>query len=266
MKNKSPLINFEDNWQTTLGAFFPGERVVIHGKDLFHEFKNKSWMNLLLYTITGREFSKNQAKLFENIWTICTSYSDPRIWNNRVSSLSGSSRSTASLAVGASTAMSEAKIYGRRPDIRIATFLIYLHEAIERGQNINTYVDEYLKKYRGIPGYARPIINSDERIKPLMQVVEELGFENGEYLSLAFEIEKYLLASRKRMKANIAAITAALAIDQGLTPREYYHYAIASFTIGFLGCYVDAIEHPEGAFFPLPCERIAYSGIKHREW
>lgn len=266
MNKKSPLDQYEDNWTTSLGAFFPGERVVIRGKDLFESYKNKSWMQLLLYTITGREFSNKQAKLFERIWSISTSYSDPRIWNNRVSALAGTVRSTASLAIGASTAISEASIYGRRPDIRASNFLTFVKEKLDSGSDLEEITLNYLKKFRDIPGYARPLVNSDERIEPLMEALEVLEIDKGLYLDLAIQIEQILLKSRLRMKANVAIITAALALDQGLSPREYYHYAIVSFTIGFLGCFVDSSEKREGALFPLPCERISYEGVNDQKW
>jgi len=49
-----------------------------------------------------------------------------------------------------------------------------------------------IKKYRGIVGYGRTIINADERIIPIMNKVEKLGFKNGTCIKLAFEIEKSL--------------------------------------------------------------------------
>ena len=115
MRGPQTLLDAENNWETDLGAWFPGERVVFRGKDLFQELGNSSWMGLLLFGITGREFNEKQIRLFEGIWTICSSYPDPRIWNNRVAALTGTVRSTSTLAVSAGNAVSEALIYGRRP-------------------------------------------------------------------------------------------------------------------------------------------------------
>jgi len=82
MTSPEKLLEAEDNWQTAMGLSFPGERVVIRGKDLFTELKDMRWMELLLFAITGRRFSENEIKLFEGIWVLCSSYPDPRVWNN----------------------------------------------------------------------------------------------------------------------------------------------------------------------------------------
>ena len=59
----------EDNWQTTMGAWFPGERVVLHGKDLFTELNELSWFKYLMFGITGKVFSNEEISLIEAIWT-----------------------------------------------------------------------------------------------------------------------------------------------------------------------------------------------------
>ena len=38
------LKAFEDNWQTAMGAWFPGERVVLRGQGVFTEINECSWM------------------------------------------------------------------------------------------------------------------------------------------------------------------------------------------------------------------------------
>ena len=98
---KITLEDYEDNWETGLGAWFPGERVVFRGMDLFSDLKDMPWMGLLLFGITGRIFNKSQIQLFEAIWTISVSFPDPRLWNNCIAALAGSARSTAHLGVSA---------------------------------------------------------------------------------------------------------------------------------------------------------------------
>jgi hypothetical protein len=260
------LFESEDHWMTNMGAWFPGERVIFRGKDLFHELKNLPWMGLLLYGITGRMFNGKQIRLFEGIWTLCTSYPDPRLWNNRIAALAGTARSTATLAISAANAASEASIYGHRPNIQAIDFLFRAQQSLERRGNLAKLIKAELKKYRVIPGYGRPITRKDERIESLMVLAEELGFSKGPYVKLAFDVERILLQGRWRLYMNIAALSAALAADQGLSAREYYHYAILSFSAGILPCYIDALEKVEGTFFPLTCDRIQYEGKPRRTW
>ncbi|ADJ28091.1 citrate/2-methylcitrate synthase [Nitrosococcus watsonii] len=266
MQGPKYLFKNEDHWVTNMGAWFPGERVVFRGKDLFQELKDLPWMGLLLYGITGRIPNGKQIRLFEGIWTLCSSYPDPRLWNNRVAALAGTTRSTAALALSAGNAVSEASIYGRRPDIRAIDFLFRIKGQLEAGAEIEELVRKELKKYKIIPGYGRPITRKDERIEPLLSLAEELNFSHGPYVKLTFTIEEILLQGRWRLYMNIAALAAALAADQGLSPHEYYHYLVLCFSGGILPCYLDAVRKPEGTFFPLSCDRIQYEGERRRVW
>ena len=65
------LKSFEDNWQTEMGAWFPGERVVLRGKDVFTELSQCSWMEYFIYGLTGKTSTK-LARLVEGIWLIST--------------------------------------------------------------------------------------------------------------------------------------------------------------------------------------------------
>src|SRR5699024_10228932 len=249
-----------------MGAWFPGERVVFRGKELLYELNDLSWMELLFYGITGRIFNKKQMRLFEGIWTLCTSYPDPRLWNNRVAAQAGTVRSTATLAVSAANAVTEASIYGHRPILQAVEFLFRAQQSLEQGNDLAELIKAELKKYRVIPGYGRPITRKDERIEPLMALAEELGFSKGPYVKLVFDIEKILLQGRWRLYMNIAALSAALIADQGLSCREYYHYAILSFSAAMFPCYLDTLKKTEGSFFPLSCDRIQYEGKSRRTW
>lgn len=266
MQGPKYLFKNEDHWTTSMGSAFSQEGIIFRGKDLFHELNELSWMELLFYGITGRIFTKKQMRLFEGIWTLCTSYPDPRLWNNRVAALAGTARSTATLAISAANAVSEASIYGHRPIIRAIDFLFRTQQSLKQGNDLAELIKAELKKYKTIPGYGRPITRKDERIEPLMALAEKLGFSQGPYVKLAFEIEKKLLEGRWRLYMNVAALSAALVADQGLSRHEYYHYAILSFSAGMFPCYIDALKKTEGTFFPLSCDRIQYEGKPRRNW
>src|SRR3569832_1250420 len=140
MKGPVELLENEGRWRTKMGAFFPGKRVVFRGKDLFTEFGHLSWMQLYLYGITGRNFTEAQGKQYEGMWVLSTSYPDPRLWNNRIGSLAGTSRTTGNLGISAAIAVSEASIYGRRPDIRAINFLLRARRLLNDGKPLNEIV------------------------------------------------------------------------------------------------------------------------------
>lgn len=266
MKGPVDLLENEGRWRTKMGAFFPGERVVFRGKDLFTELGHLSWMQLYLYGITGRIFSEAQGELFEGMWVLCTSYPDPRLWNNRVGSLAGTSRTTGNLGISAAIAVSEASIYGRRPDIRAINFLLRARRLLNDGQPLNEIVESELARYKTIYGYGRPVVNTDERIRPMQELAQRLCLANGPYVKLAFDIEQTLQAGRWRMRMNVAALAAALAADQGLSEREYYFFAIPSFVAGIAPCVIEANDRREGAFLPIRARQVVYKGVEKRTW
>lgn len=267
MKGPKELLDCEDNWVTSMGAWFGGDRVIFRGKNLFTDLFDKSWMEVLLYGITGREFNENQMRLWNSLWVLCASFPEPRIWNNRIASITGTAKSTGSLALSATTAVSEATIYGKQADYAAFEFITRANDLVKKGETLGSILDREMKAKRVIPpGFGRPMISVDERIPPVIRLAEELGFDDGAHFKLAVELDKLLVEKRKRLRLNIAGLAAALAADQGLSQREYYYYVILAFTAGNLLCYQDTMDRTAGVFFPLRCERIAYQGKPHRKW
>lgn len=255
------LDDFHNNWVTRLGMWHIGAGVTLRDRDLLHDFTSWTWMQHYIFAITGKEITEKQALLLQKIWSLCGSYPDPRIWPNTVASICGNIRSTAALAVSAATSVAEAQRYGRGADIQAAEFLVSLKTSLTAGQSLEGIVIQAIKN-RIMRGFGRPIRkDGDERIRPMMAYVREHGFEGGYYIRLIFEIEKIIQQSRyKHLHMNIAIVAAALGLDIGLSPREYYYYTVISYTAGVLPCYIDALEHQIGEFLPLRCEDILYIG------
>lgn len=261
----SLLEQYEDNWKTEAGAWFPGERVVVKGEDLFASFKSSGWMEYLLFVITGKRDPK-LAGLIESIWVYCTSFPDPRLWNNRVAMLASTAGSTGVLGISAGIAVSEAKVYGLKPIKGASDLFIKIKEKIDEGLLLTDVVSREMKTHKVIYGYGRPLASCDERIVPTIQLAEELGFASGCYLKQALEIEK-ILYKKYKMKMNIAAVYSALMLDAGLSVKDTYYLACLSFSAGMFAPFIEAQEKPLGAFFPLRVSRLNYEGIEgQRAW
>ena len=262
----SKLEKFEDNWQTSIGGWFPSDKVILRGKDVFTELNDKPWMEYLLYAATGKE-SPKIARLMEAMWVICTSFPDPRIWNNRVSALAGTARSTGALAAAASVAVTEATIYGLKPIKGATDFLYRADQLLAEGESLEQIVKAEIKQFRSVFGYGRPIVGADERVKPMMDFARSIGCGNGKLVKLAFEIEEYLSGTRLKYKINIAAVCAALLADEGLSPMDFYHMATLAFTAGAMPCFIDTCNQQEGCFLPLRTSRLKYTGVEQvKKW
>lgn len=266
MKNTNSLLVAENNWETSLGQAIPGVGGIFYGKDIAKELKQLSWTGLVWFAVTGEIPDEKIVKLWDRVWVVCTNYPDPRIWNNRVASLCGTTKSTASLAVGGATAMSEAEIFGRRVDMRAHNFLLDAHKKISEGKPVSELIKFQLKEFRVIPGYGRPVNPVDERVKPILDYAEELGYANRKYLTLACRLEKEILKTRYKFYLNIGGVLAALSADFGLSSDQHAHLLTTCFSVGMLACYRDSSIKKEGTLFPLRCERISYEGENVRKW
>lgn len=251
--------------RTRMGAAFVGQRVVFRGHDLHTDLKDMGWLELYVFGITGRRFTPPQLRLMGAIWSY-TSYPDARLWNNRVAALAGTTRSTANLGLAAALAVSEAHAYGRGVDVEAIDFLIRTRQQLDQGIPLEACIEEQLRRFRRIAGFGRPIADRDERIEPMMALVNELGFAHGPHLKLAFSLEKHLLDGRWRWHMNYGALAAALGADLGLSVEEYYRFVIPAFFAGMPPCFIEAVNRPEGTLFPFRCDDVLYQGPAKRSW
>ncbi len=265
MRGAQFLLDCEDRHVTSMGAWFPGERVVFRGQDLHRDLGRLEWLDLYMFSVTGRHLPDHHLRMINALW-VQTSFPDPRLWNNQVSALAGTARSTGNLAIAASFAVSEATIYGRRADIRAVDFLQKTREAVDTGADLGELIETRLAESRNVPGYGRPVVSQDERIRNLLPLVEELGFADGPYVKLAFEIERVLENRRRRLRLNYGGLAAALGSEMGLDPKEHYFGTMLAFLAGMVPCFLDAGAKPESSLLPLRCSRIEYQGVPRRTW
>lgn len=251
--------------RSRMGTFFPGSHVIFRGHNLHTDLKDMDWVELYMFGITGRRFTKEQLRLMHSVWTY-TSYPDARLWNNRVAALAGSSRSTGTLGMAAALAVSEAGIYGGGILARAIDFFTRTQRFIENGGDLTDSIREELATHRSIGGYGRPLVNGDERIQHLMKLAHSLGLDQGPHLRLAFAVEEKLLAGRWRMRMNYAAVVAALGADIGLTSREFNLFMFPVFLAGIPPGHIEALSRPEGTLYPIPCTGILYEGESKRSW
>ncbi len=268
MSDRHPLEQFENTLRTSAGKAFPGQRAVFRGHDLHTEFEQADWVDLYLFSITGRRLAPAQLKVLQSIW-VYTSYPDARLWCNRVAALTASSRGTGAQALAASLGAAEAAIYGRQPEIGAADFLVRALARRNAGEDLEQIVRAELKRYPRLMGYGRPIAAEfvDERTPFTLAAMEREGIARGPHLQLAFEIEDVLeRILGRRLPMTYSSIVVAVPLDMGLTPMQCYLYMQPSFLAGVIPCYLEALERPPGATFPLRCGAITFDGPAPRAW
>jgi len=254
-----------DVLRTRVGACWPGTRAVFRGQDLHRDLDGISWMGLYVFGITGRRFAPHELRVLEGIWTL-TSYPDTRLWNNRVAALAANARSASVLGLSAAIATTEAGVFGGGPGLQSIDFFLRAGEQLRAGASAEAIVAAERLAGRRILGFGRPIHATDERLPPLMRLVEREGLDQGLHYRLAFEVEQALLRRKPFLKLNFAGLTAALAADLGFTARQYQLYNILKTLAGMPPCIVEAAEKPEGTLMPMPCENVSYEGPAPRSW
>ena len=260
------LLEFENKWQSYMGGSIPGERVVFRGKDVFSEFDSWNWLSMLYFCVTGKKPSRDAEKFLNGFYCMCYNYADPRIWNNQVATLAGTVSSTAQLAVCSASAVSEAVIYGGPPVSQALEFLYAAKHKFDAGISIKEIIDEEVEEHGVVYGFGRPVNKHDERIKPALALLKNLGFYDRTYVQFALKIQNELLQSKSKIGFNIGGVMAAFCADENMTAKQLYQLMVVCFYIGQLACYIESDSKPVGSFFPLRCNRISYEGVDIRSW
>lgn len=266
-------------WRTSAGNWFPGERIVLNGVDVLASMTGKSWMDVILLAITGKIPERQTAEFLDAVLALSGSIPDPRLWNNRIATLAGTTRSTPALGMSAGMAASDAIIFGFQPMMGAHQLLNEVAVQLDAGFPLDTIIRERLArdqssrpgagKHRSLalfPGYGRPVATGDERVPAIMKLVHQYGHAQGRIVTLAFHIESGLQQCGLPLRLNTGGLIAAICADQGMSALQLYYYVSHCFYVSLAACNADALQHDIGSFFPLRCSQIEYQGVAERKW
>lgn len=247
--------------RTRIGGMVIGKAVYCHGYDMMEELVGKaSYFQVMVLNVTGRLPERRLADWLE-AYFIGNSYPDARIWCNQIGSLGGTLQASPVAATCAGILAADSHLYGPGT----AQGILFFQKALEKKHSGLSAKEIVLAEQRHprakpvISGYARPVINGDERITALERVRVELGFEMGEHLQLAFEIEA-VIRDMTNEQMNLLGYLAPFLLDQGFTPNEFYRLVSLVVSSGIQACYAEAADRPPETFFPLHCTDIDYQG------
>lgn len=247
---------------TRKGGWVVGEAVYNHGYSMMDDLVGEaSFFQILILNVTGSLPEPRLAQWIEAVFS-CMSWPDARIWCNQIGSLAGTLRATSVAAVAAGILATDSVMYGVAP---LHSGVTFIQTALIKRQHGNT-VAEIIREHQrhpnsppAITGYARPIATGDERVVALKRVAEQLHFEIGPHVRLAFEIERFLQENFGETM-NINGFTSAFMCDQNFSNEEIYRIFSTVVMSGVHACYAEAADLPAESFFPLHCDDIDYQG------
>ncbi|TQV77057.1 hypothetical protein FLL45_03640 [Aliikangiella marina] len=258
------LSAYRQSYPTHAGIAELSRGSIFRGKNLHEFIKNKTWFELNLFGITGRQFSSNEIKVLNYIWS-STSYADIRIWPNRVAAIAAAARTTPILAMVGGISTCDAELFVARPLVTCLKMLKAIGDKVDNGADYQDLIDEKLNKKQTIYGYGRPITSIDERVPHFVNFLNEQQHPVGANFKLAFKIEAYL-KQKKNIRMNIAALYSAVCLDLGFNEVEMNLFVTTLVYAGMPPCYLDTLQKPPGAFLPTKCSDIGYTGPSKRAW
>lgn len=270
-KSKRGKTDFWDRRRGTIYSHVGGTRIgegdaFSRGYNILDDIMGKaSFFQLMILNATGRLPEPKLAQWIEAAF-MCVSYPEPRIWCNTIGAFGGTLGTSAVAATAAGMLAADSTLYGTRPLLEGAGFIQHALKEKKAGSSAADIVERQCARFRGKPhivGYARPIASGDERLPPMERVTEQLGFEIGEHLDLAYEIQD-ILSERFLETMNINGYYSAFMSDQGYTPEETYRISASCVNSGVTASFINSRDRPPESFLPLRCEDIDYDGAAPR--
>lgn len=248
------------------GGWIPGVGVFSHGYSMLEDLVgHKSYFQILILNATGKLVERPLADWVEALYG-CLSWPDPRIWCNQIGALAGTVRASVVSATAMGALAADSRIYGVLPLLESINFI---HKALikhQQGATPAEIIEEAFSECKGKPyimGFRRPIAKGDERLEVMEKVAQNLGFQLGDHLLLAYKIEKILLEQYDE-GMNINGYMSAFLADQGFSADEAYRIFSMLVASGVTACYLDTYRRPPDTFLPLRCEDIDYQGTPGR--
>lgn len=249
------------------GGWVVGEGVFSHGENLLQGLLgNKSYFHLLMLNATG-QFPEDKLCQWLEASFICLSWPDPRIWCNTIGAYGGSARATVLASTVAGILGSDSSMYGTGFYPVLVKYLEEMLVLHKQGMSAEEIVDQEVAKTKGrvkMLGFARPIAKGDERVVEMLAYAKKLDFVNGEYITLALDIERYLLEKYDE-SLNIGGYIACFLLDQNFNAQQIYNLLAIYVNSGITACYQAELEKDEGHFLPMRCDDISYIGVQPRE-
>jgi hypothetical protein len=144
-------------------------------------------------------------------------------------------------------------------------FLTELEQASNNGHSIEKQLLSIKSCNVKIPGFGRPLVNGDERLKPILLVAKECGLDDGKWLNWGRKVEK-LLEKEYGITMNAAGLMACLLGDMDFSNSEILAFGTFAPVISFFGIFNEHSPAKSSPIFPLSINDIDYNGPCPENW
>lgn len=205
----------------------------LRGRLVFKELlSKKSFMQVAALAIGNLELSDSDAELLDHEGVL-TQLSDPRIWpltvTRRIAASGGSLAE--SVVAGLATLCTE-----QMTVLPVAGFMRYLDRLdalVQGGRSVGAAVAETIGRGERVPGIGRPVLKSDERVPPKLDLARRYGRAEGRSMTLAMQLDREVEA-RKGLRVNSAGFQGALLRDMGFSPDAASAFCLIYFMVPLL--------------------------------
>lgn len=268
MKNEK-LEHYEDKFTTKIGIVNEGHEGYIFDKNVSKNISNMDYFEYQIYSTSGIEIKDKELLEIFKYLTLTTSYTDIRIWPNRIAAYGGSVQTSRKSALSAALACTESIFFGHLPVVKCYYFLKEIKKQLEF-KNLESIIKENIDKKRIFYGFGRPNSTIDERGITFKKKLEDFNSKKIKNILLIFKIQEILKTKfNKNININQGGIVAAFAFDLGLNIEQVESIYSFIFTNTMVPPY-DYVKNnmPVGTFLPFRSEDIIYEGehILGRKW
>ncbi|KAF1080153.1 MAG: hypothetical protein GQF41_3620 [Candidatus Rifleibacterium amylolyticum] len=250
-------------WQqkaySDLGGVNPDQSVTLAGHNLFSELVGNLSLAACFHLYVKKTLPSPQVERLLSAIVTATVYPDIRIWPNRAVAFCASAGTGNAAGVASGMLGMEGLMFGGDCVAESFRFIRDLMAAEENGLSIESQIEKAKERNQKIPGFGRPIVKGDERLKPILQVAREVGLDDGLFLSFGRRVE-VLLDKEFGIRFNVAALIACLLGDMDYTLSEVRAFGTLFPMISFLGVFHEHSRPDARPVFPLAISDIEYIG------
>ena len=252
-------------WQqkaySDLGGVNPDQSVTLAGYNLFSELVGNLSLAACFHLYVKKSLPSPQVERLLSAIVTATVYPDIRIWPNRAVAFCASAGTGNAAGVSSGMLGMEGLMFGGDSVAACFRFLSDIKDEESRGVPVEQQIERLAIGKLKIPGFGRPLVKGDERLKPILRIAEECGLISGDWLMAGRQVEASL-DKKIGIQLNASGLMACLLADMGFSYAEVRAFGAFTPMISFFGIFNEHARTEAKPVFPLAISDIEYLGEK----